>query len=222
MEYKRILAVGDIHGEWDKFTSLYEKINFKPDEDLLIFLGDYIDRGSKPLHVLNFMYEHRNDKNMIMFRGNHEQMMIDYYASGETDTLWLWNGGDKARKQLAKQKKGVLKDCLDFLKKLPLYYRLNYNGKDMFFCHAGINPHIPLDKQTAGDLLWIREEFYDEYDGDTLVVIGHTPVEYLDLPPKPARYRENIMMADTGSFLKEGCISCVDVLSGKFVQSDSL
>lgn len=44
MEYKRILAIGDIHGEWEKFMSLYERIHFNPDEDLLIFL--MVDTGA--------------------------------------------------------------------------------------------------------------------------------------------------------------------------------
>lgn len=136
MEYKRILAIGDIHGEWEKFMSLYERIHFNPDEDLLIFLGDYVDRGPKPLHVLDWMYEHRNEKNMIMLRENHEQMMLDYYKDG--DSLWVWNGGDRTRKALARQKDGVLEKNLSFLESLPLYHRMTYNGKEMFFCHAGI------------------------------------------------------------------------------------
>jgi len=35
--YKRILAIGDIHGELDKFLSLYQQLNFNPAQDLLIF-----------------------------------------------------------------------------------------------------------------------------------------------------------------------------------------
>jgi len=219
MEYKRILAIGDIHGEWDKFMSLYEKIHFNPAEDLLIFLGDYIDRGPKPLHVLDWMYEHRNEKNMIMLRGNHEQMMLDYYDYD--NKLWVFNGGDKGRKALAKQKENVFKDCLDFVQNLPLYHHMTYKGKEMFFCHAGVLPGIPLDEQDERDLLWIREEFYDVYDGDALVVVGHTPVTYLDFPPEPLFFKDrNIVMVDTGSFMEDGFISCVDILSGKFVQSD--
>ena len=45
MEYKRILAVGDIHGMYDKLIALMKKVKFDPEDDLLIFLGDYIDRG---------------------------------------------------------------------------------------------------------------------------------------------------------------------------------
>ena len=220
MDYKRILAVGDIHGEWDKFMSLYEKIRFNPDEDLLIFLGDYIDRGPKPLHVLDFMYEHRNDKNMIMLRGNHEQMLINYYKYDNKS--WLFNGGNKGRKMLERQKKDMFEECLRFLDSLPLYHHMIYKGKEMFFCHAGVLPGVPLNEQDESDLLWIREEFFEVYDGDALVVVGHTPVTYLDYPPEPLFFKDrNIIMVDTGSFMDDGFISCVDILSGKFIQSDS-
>ena len=76
--YKRILAVGDIHGEWKKFLSLYRQVQFDPQQDLLIFLGDYIDRGLRSMEALDWMYTHHEEKNIIMLRGNHEQMMLDY------------------------------------------------------------------------------------------------------------------------------------------------
>ena len=56
-KYKRILAIGDIHGEYDKFLNLYGKIGFNPPDDLLVFLGDYIDRGPEPLKVLDWLME---------------------------------------------------------------------------------------------------------------------------------------------------------------------
>ncbi len=43
--FDRILVCGDIHGEWDKFMMTYKKAAFNQDKDLLVFLGDYLDRG---------------------------------------------------------------------------------------------------------------------------------------------------------------------------------
>ena len=43
--FKRILAVGDIHGMYEKLIALMEQVQFKPEEDLLVFLGDYILAG---------------------------------------------------------------------------------------------------------------------------------------------------------------------------------
>ena len=130
--YERILAIGDIHGQWDRFMSLYAQIDFHPERDLLVFLGDYIDRGRKSLYVLDWMYEHRNEKNIIMLRGNHEQMMINYYESNGTRDIWLWNGGDVTRRALMKQSDEVQKKCLDFVKSLPLQFQISVGGNISF------------------------------------------------------------------------------------------
>ena len=48
--FKRILAVGDIRGMYYKLIALMKKVKFDPEQDLLIFLGDYID-GDKYFNV---------------------------------------------------------------------------------------------------------------------------------------------------------------------------
>ena len=122
--YKRILAIGDIHGEWDKFVSLYRQIDFQPGRDLLVFLGDYIDRGSAPLHVLKWLFAHKNNEHIIILRSNHEQMMLDYYREGECNNLWLWNGGDVTRDALDEEDSTLKEDFLRFIEELPLSYRI--------------------------------------------------------------------------------------------------
>ena len=47
--FRRILAVGDVHGEADGLERLWKKIAFDDERDLLVFLGDYIDRGAAPV-----------------------------------------------------------------------------------------------------------------------------------------------------------------------------
>lgn len=216
---KRILVIGDIHGMWDRFMSLYEQIDYNPDEDMLIFLGDYIDRGDKPLHVLDWMYEHRKDSNIVMLRGNHEQMMLDFYESGECGELWLWNGGDRTRRGLKKQSDDVRKNCFAFVASLPLSHQMTIGDKHYFFCHAGINPSLPLDRQTETALLWAREDYYDHYSGKDIIVSGHTNVDWIRPGTTKPIVWENMIFLDTGSYLPKGHISCVDILSGKIWQS---
>lgn len=62
MDYKRILAVGDIHGMYDKLIKLMEQVQFNPAEDLLIFLGDYIDRGPQSLECVDYVMALNNYK----------------------------------------------------------------------------------------------------------------------------------------------------------------
>ncbi|WP_028128951.1 metallophosphoesterase family protein [Selenomonas sp. AE3005] len=217
--YTRILAIGDIHGEWDKFLSLYRQLDFNPKHDLLIFLGDYIDRGDKSLETLIWMYEHRHEKNIIMLRGNHEQMMLDYYDSACKDTIWLQNGGDITAKALTSKSAKIQAKYIDFLRNLPLTFRLSVNGNDYFFCHAGVDPAIPLDEQPSETLLWIREEFFDYYEGKTIIVTGHTNTAYIEPTTSLPIIRKNMLLLDTGSYWSNGHISCIDILSNKIWQS---
>ena len=74
MKIERLLVFGDIHGKWEKFLSAYEKVNFNPEKDMLIFLGDYLDRGENTVSVMDWVLEHRGRENMLFLKGNHEAM----------------------------------------------------------------------------------------------------------------------------------------------------
>ena len=239
INYKRILVIGDIHGHYTKFKSLYSKLNVS-DDDLVIFLGDYIDRGSENLLMIRWiMRESRND-NIIALRGNHEQMMIDCVRNG--DINWIFNGGNETAKEIKSKLKdhpNLMTEVVEFAESLPLFYRRQINGQDYFFCHAGVDPKVPLEKQTAMSLLWIREDFFNHYDGETVIVVGHTPLLLLNPEGsletwrrdyqkvaflkniKPQWRRNNkILLMDTGSYFPNGCISCMDMISGELWQSD--
>ena len=226
MEYERILAIGDMHGNFNRLLSVFRKIQFRPENDLLILLGDYIDRGAENMRCLRWAMEMSEKENVIALRGNHEQMMLAYYAmEGEYSEIWLPNGGSATKRELdawMKRDPDALKRVLRFLLHRPLYHRVTANGQEYIFCHAGLKPGIPLEEQTEDNLLWIRSEFYKYYNGSSIVIVGHTPTLYL-LPDHtaPIFLKNNIILVDTGSFLPNGHISCVDVLHGTVWQSDA-
>ena len=247
--YKRILAIGDIHGEYDKLLDLYGKIEFNPAEDLLVFLGDYIDRGPKPLETLDWMLKRRNRPRIVMLRGNHDQMMLDHYVPKKLQRKlgwnepkddygehWLYNGGkatDRTLRQCAAriaEKRGkpaalrAVASICRFIAGLPLFHRVEVEGRTYFFCHAGIDPVRPLDEQDPHDLLWIREEFIFHYTKSPMVVSGHTVVGGIrSLLGMEAKLwpiiQDNMIMVDTGACYG-GPLSCVDALSGRVWQSE--
>ena len=96
---------------------------------------------------------------------------------------------------------------------------MTIGGKEYFFCHAGIDPEQLLDKQTEESLLWVREEYYDNYRGETVIVSGHTNVDWIRPGTTTPIIWENMILMDTGSYLSEGHISCLDILSGRIWQS---
>ncbi|MBR2734280.1 MAG: serine/threonine protein phosphatase, partial [Selenomonadaceae bacterium] len=82
--YKRIIAVGDVHGKFGKLMSLWSKLNVN-DRDLLIFVGDYVDRGEGVAETLQWVLEMRRRKNFVFLRGNHEQMLLNAFSGDERD-----------------------------------------------------------------------------------------------------------------------------------------
>ena len=71
-----------------------------------------------------------------------------------------------------------------------------------FFCHAGVRPGVPLERQSDHDLLWIRDDFLDStMDFGKIVVHGHTPVAEPEVLP-------NRINVDTGAFAT-GRLTCV-------------
>ena len=120
--YKRILAIGDIHGYFEKLISMWKKVAVTP-EDLVIFLGDYIDRGEKSAEVLRWLMEKARQKNIIILRGNHEQMLFDT-AHAVTDSaedkeirmIWSINGGQATLASIKKENLNF-QEILKFIKK---------------------------------------------------------------------------------------------------------
>jgi serine/threonine protein phosphatase 1 len=74
---KRLIAVGDIHGHRDLLTDLINQVQ-PTNQDHLVFLGDYIDRGPDSKGVIDDLLDiQKRFPQTIFLRGNHEQMMLD-------------------------------------------------------------------------------------------------------------------------------------------------
>ena len=205
--YQRIFVIGDIHGCWYKFMSLWKKLNVT-DKDLCIFLGDYIDRGNNVAETLEWLIEQSTKENFIFLAGNHELMLIDAFKYNyplldkifrgeknkltnrdveehEAAALWIINGGDKTINALLKlheKNESIVYEFSNFVKNLDLSYTIEICGRTYFFCHAGVRPGILLEEQSALDLLWIRSEFLRKsggYNGKDVIIVGHTPTQRL-------------------------------------------
>lgn len=82
----QLFAIGDIHGCFDKIKPLINTIN-PSRKDILVFLGDYIDRGPKSKEVLDFLDDLQAKTSCVFLGGNHEYMYL------HQDSYWLTNGG---------------------------------------------------------------------------------------------------------------------------------
>ena len=176
-DMQRIFAVGDIHGCYEKLCALMDKIPLNMNQDQLLFIGDYIDRGPGSIEVLDYLIDLKKRLPGIIFlKGNHEDMLQNYLDGNDRFT-YLLNSGQQTldaylHKKAASEDYPVPSAHLEFLSELRLYYQT----EDYIFVHAGMRDKIPLESQKENDLLWIRNEFiYSDYDFGKRVVFGHTP-----------------------------------------------
>src|SRR5699024_5639342 len=179
---KRILAISDIHGELELFDSLLEKLNYDADEDQLILLGDYVDRGRDSKGVLNRVSELKRN-GAIVLRGNHDEMMLNA-VNGVPEALERWerNGALITLQSHDSSIENVtLSAGTEFEKHISLIREMDYyyETKDYIFVHAGVSPDIPVQKTDPHTFVWIRDLFYEKYSGDKTVIFGHTPTSVI-------------------------------------------
>jgi len=208
-EIKRYFAIGDIHGCLSPLERLMEEIRplVVPEEDALVFIGDYIDRGPESRQVVELILRIKEEfPNVICLKGNHEDMFLTWVLTGRDYELYLYNGGGTTiRSYLSQGKFSLPEEHLRFFQSLPLYYET----EDYIFVHAGLRPGVPLEQQDPFDLFWIREEFiYSNYDFGKTVIFGHTPFR------KPFVTDRKIGI-DTGA-VYGGALTCVELPARKF------
>lgn len=172
--------MSDLHGCYDKFIKMLEKIEFK-DTDELYILGDIFDRGDKPLQILDYIISH---KNITLIKGNHEQMYIDFYENNDI-SLWYHNGGDKTHLEIMKRDLIYEESMYKYLKRLPFVKVVD----KFILVHAGL--YFPKDCDYMGiedfiktqeeDIcLWDRSNIGNERKyKDYTVIVGHTPVQMI-------------------------------------------
>ena len=192
-----IFAIGDIHGCLKQLVTLQDKIfnypQYNKEEDLLLYLGDYIDRGPSSKDVINHILQLQTEGiKSIFLMGNHEQFMIDFLFNKINNlSNWIINGADQTFKSYDIEvaefiKYGFEDDNIDklrniFLSKLTkehVYFlnnfKLTYIMGDYLFVHAGINPEKSLSEQNEMDFLWSRsDKFFDKnFKFEKIIVHG--------------------------------------------------
>jgi len=222
----RIYVVGDIHGRADLLRAIHRQIlddveRTRPDRPVVVYLGDYIDRGEQTRQVLDILTGQPIDiAERVHLLGNHEEFMLTFLKDSTVGDLWLKNGGDATMfsygvgfpklpdraerfRQMRDDLIATLPDShLAFLQNLTL----THVEGDYVFVHAGIKPGCPIDDQVADDLLWIRGEFLESRaDHGKCVVHGHTITDEVETRP-------NRIGIDTGAYFS-GRLTCL-VLDG--------
>lgn len=192
----KTIVIGDIHGCYNELRALFSTLKksgeYNKKVDKIIFLGDYIDRGSDSRKVIGFIKNlQKHNKNVIALMGNHEDMFLNYLKG--TDDSWIWNGHESTIESYKGYPKHFDND-IEWIKSLPLYYE----DEHFVYVHAGIDLDKPMNEQSKHTLLWIREPFiYNDNKYHKQVIFGHTPTLNFG-GTEPVKTFNNNVAIDTG------------------------
>ncbi len=170
---ERLIAIGDIHGEYDKLKRLLNKLNLTAD-DTVVFLGDYIDRGSKSKQVVDELIKLSQFCHCEFLMGNHEYYMLQTALGCDWASYYFYEFGGKDTIRSYGSFENILKTHSDFYNNLKYYYKTD----KYLFVHGGIRPDKTLKEQDNLDMLLIRDNFIDhKHQLKQKVIFGHTPFE---------------------------------------------
>ena len=176
----KVFAIGDIHGCVRELQLLLAHLPLEQDS-VLIFLGDYIDRGNHSRQVIETILSLKKQYKVITLKGNHEAMLLDFLADPESHKggMFILNGGSSTLASYSDQAGTytIPGEHVDFFKGLRLFDEM----KDFFFVHAGV-PEIALSEIDPVEdemfMLWVRTPFLKStHDWGKVIVHGHSPVD---------------------------------------------
>ena len=167
----RTIAIGDIHGCSAALEALLDALRPRP-EDIIVTLGDYINRGPDSRGVLDRLIRLKHQCRLIPLLGNHEEMLFE--AVADTPEYFLGVGGDATLDSygpgrdlnlIPDEHDEFLKGCLDY-----------HETDTHIFVHANYFPDLPMSEQHVGTLRWesLRDMAPGPHDsGKTVVVVAH-------------------------------------------------
>lgn len=177
----RILAIGDVHGCLRALDKLLELVAPR-DDDTLIFLGDYVDRGPDSRGVIERLIELSRRENFVALRGNHDLWMLrahrDITVFSQKSWFRSWIGAGVGGKQTlesygAQNLDEIPSSHWEFLKNLRDFYET----EKFLFTHASLDGNLPLENQSEEWLFWrTLTEATPHFSGKTLIC-GHTSQE---------------------------------------------
>ncbi len=227
---KRELVIGDIHGGLRALMQVMERAGVTV-EDVLIFLGDYVDGWSESADVVEYLLQLEKQQHCIFLKGNHDVWCEDWLRTGIVDPKWLLRGGAATLESYASRDIAFRHRHLAFFERMQFYM---IDPNNCLFIHAGfVSDKGPQEAFDQPPYVWDRSLWQeaigmgDLKPGDANypvrlslfreIFIGHTPtINFGSSEPVCAG---NLWNIDTGSAFY-GPLSIMDVQTHQFWQSD--
>jgi serine/threonine protein phosphatase 1 len=211
------IAIGDIHGHRPALEDLLGQLLLEVrGDDVVVFLGDYIDRGPDSKGCVDAIlgFKEAVDSRVVCLCGNHEDWMLrtlhdhsrhSWLMGMEAfDTIESYSPAAAASLRDAVSEAGVelytgecRLPCELFFDALPPAHRRFFETlvpyhrtPDCVCVHGGLDAQIErLDDQPRDAFVWGANGFPDAYAGRDVVVYGHRNNAEVDADGWPAPKR---------------------------------
>ena len=188
-------VIPDIHGCFRTLETLVETHIVPNKNDLMVFLGDYIDRGPDSKKVIDYIMNlQSNEYNIVALKGNHEDYCVKAYNADKNKKSflglksktkiqkeWEMHGGKQTLVSFNAESPGdIPENYIRWMDELPYYYELD----NYIIVHAGLNFKEDDPYSDKHSMLWIRDFQVEEHKiNNKKIIHGHVPVnlEFIDL-----------------------------------------
>lgn len=179
-EWQHIWLVGDLHGCYNLLIEKLKAVKFNHRTDLLLSLGDLIDRGPESLKCLALIQQ----KWFYTLRGNHEQMAMEA-IDHEGLSLWELNGGDWFSRCSPEERAQVL-SLFQHCQQLPWIFDVDTASGKHVIAHADYpaDSYCWMQEVDRHRVLWDRQRLSDHLAGLHRPIagadhfwFGHTPLK---------------------------------------------
>lgn len=191
---RRIIAVSDIHGNLPFFLALMEKVRLTPD-DILILLGDLLEKGRDSLPTLRHIMELSKTHTVYPLCGNCDGLVLRFFETDELDrrffASYLPRHPESTLRQLARE--GGFDQCED-LPRLRADLRAAFpeerawllamptilETEHLVFVHGGV-PSLEGMEELDRWKCMKNDNFLGQGRAfDKWVIVGHWPVTLYD------------------------------------------
>ncbi len=239
--YKRIAAanidvIGDIHGCYAELTELLVKLGYgidsggcritkAPEGRLLVFVGDFTDRGPEPVKVLRLVMDAVHKGIACSVRGNHDEKLMHKLRKNTPAKEEVMATIEAVKSEGS----DFVSDVIDFIERLPYIILCT---DDILIAHAGVKEEYQDldtdDRKKLGKIKSLaiygditgrqledgrpeRLDWAARYHGKMTVIYGHTIVDRVE-------WRNNTVNIDTGCF-RTGILTAVRMPEREFIQN---
>ena len=224
-------VMSDIHGCYDKYVEMLEKIKFS-EGDILYILGDVVDRGANGMKVLLDIAEHSN---IILLMGNHDQeallllSQLYKFIEGEVSDellevyqMWLSDGGKATVIEFLQLTEDEQVKVLQEIKNALYYKEVVINDVKYLLAHTVPEKEELQDIKSCDLEAFVlgEPEYEKQYFEDIIIITGHTPTEYIDKSSKGRIWRGNNHIAVDCGAVYGNPLGCICLETGEKYYSE--